>query len=227
MPLLLNIDTATEFASICISKNGNCIGFEENKDLKNHAAFLQPAIKKLVDELGINLNDLDAISVTNGPGSYTGLRIGLSSAKGLCFTLDKPLIVLNTLEVIAKDLIVKSISPNFLFCPMIDARRMEVFTAIYTNNLHEIIKPCALIIDASTFETELKNNQIIFGGSGYLKLKTILKNANAIFNTTHHSAKNMIELSEKKYNEKNFADLAYSTPNYHKEFYTPIKKIIN
>ena len=102
MPLLLNIDTATEYAGICLSDNGNCIGKEEHLDQKNHAAFLQPAILKIMEKTGKKIHEIDAVAVTGGPGSYTGIRVGMSSAKGLCFALNKPLIVINTLIVIAQ-----------------------------------------------------------------------------------------------------------------------------
>lgn len=133
MPLILHIDTATNYASICISKDDVVLGFEENAEQKNHASFLQPAIKAMFAKCNFNLSDIDAVAVTNGPGSYTGLRVGLASAKGLCFALNKALILLNTLQVMAAASIEskKEEDIDILFCPMIDARRMEVFTALY------------------------------------------------------------------------------------------------
>ncbi len=230
MALILNIDTATEFASVCISNENEIIAYEENLEQKSHASFLQPAVKKMFDECEFSLNDLDAISVTNGPGSYTGLRVGLASAKGLCFALGKQLILLNTLDVMAlasiKELgiVNKELVNETLFCPMIDARRMEVFTALYDKNLNTIIAPCAMILDNQSFAEELTNNTIIFSGSGSSKLQELNFGHNAIVSNVLYSAKNMIELSLKKYQQKDFADLAYSTPDYHKEFYTPMGK---
>ena len=243
MPFILNIDTATEFASVCLSKDGVIIGFEENQEQKNHASFLQPAIKKLIDDNTFSLDNLDAIAVTNGPGSYTGLRVGLASAKGLCFALNKPLILLNTLEVMGlasrnkklgirnRELVV-GVQPNkeevetrnFLFCPMIDARRMEVFTALYDAELNEILKPTAMLLDANAFINELATHQIIFSGSGSFKMLELQPNNNIVFSDVQYTAKDMITLSEKMFNEKSYAHLAYSSPNYHKEFFTTAVK---
>ena len=225
MPLILNIDTATEFASICLSRNGVVIGFEENKEQKSHASFLQPAIKKMMYDVQCTLYDVDAIAVTNGPGSYTGLRVGLSSAKGLCFALNKPLILLNTLKVMANGISKNEGEvSNLVFCPMIDARRMEVFTALYNKNLEYLLQPTAMILDEISFVEVLSNNKIIFSGSGSEKFKEITKNNNAIFTNVQYSAKNMVQLSEQMFAEKQFADLAYSSPDYCKEFYTPMGK---
>ena len=232
MPLILNIDTATEFASICLSKDGVVIGFEENREQKSHASFLQPAIQKSMVNGQWSMDELDAIAVTNGPGSYTGLRVGLASAKGLCFVLNKPMILLNTLEVMTNGIMnneannskFKIQNSKLLFCPMIDARRMEVFTALYNENLEYLLQPTAMVLDENSFTEHLLNNKIIFSGSGAEKFSNIIKNENAIFSNVQYSAKDMIQLSEKAFVEKKFADLAYSSPNYGKEFYTPMDK---
>jgi tRNA threonylcarbamoyladenosine biosynthesis protein TsaB len=226
--LILNIDTATEFASVCISNENEMIAYEENLEQKSHASFLQPAIKKMFDECKFVLNDLDAIAVTNGPGSYTGLRVGLTSAKGLCFALNKPLILLNTLEVMALASIDESgveneeLGNELLFCPMIDARRMEVFTALYDKSLNILIAPAAMVLDSQSFADQLAKNKIVFSGSGSSKLQELNIGDNAIVTNVLYSAKNMIKLSLEKYQQKGFADLAYSAPDYHKEFYTPM-----
>ena len=230
MPLILNIDTATEYASVCLSNDGKLLAIENSVDQKNHASFIQPAIKKIFSESGFSLTEVDAISVSNGPGSYTGLRVGLSSAKGLCYALNKPLILLNTLQVIAKSIAIKCdsnikiSSQSFLICPMIDARRMEVFTALYGTNGQVIVEANALVLTEQSFTEHLQNNQIVFGGSGSSKFKNILHHPNAMFVTTIHSAENMITLSEKAFTENNFADLAYSEPLYLKEFFSPAPK---
>lgn len=234
MSLILNIDTATDFASICLSKDNDVLCYAENKEQKNHTSFLQPAIQQIMDEVGYALQNIDAIAVTIGPGSYTGLRVGLASAKGLCFALNKPLIALNTLQVIANSVVKnlelgineKVIIPNsqFLFCPMIDARRMEVFTALYNANLNEVLPTQALILDEKSFAVELMENKMFFCGNGSDKFQNILKNDNASFSSVQYSAKNMVSLSYKKFMEKDFADLAYSSPFYGKEFYTTTPK---
>ncbi len=225
MAIILHIDTATEFASICLSDGLNILGFEAHQEQKNHASFLQPAIKKMMQEAKVDLKNIDAISVTNGPGSYTGLRVGLASAKGLCFALQMPLITLNTLEVMATAAIEENNNSDFLYCPMIDARRMEVFTALYTNELTLIKDIQPLILEEKSFSDYLKTEKIIFSGSGAVKFKSIEDSENAVFSEVQHSAKNMLSLALNKFNKKEFADVAYASPNYGKEFYTTAKKI--
>ena len=132
MLLLLNIDTATEHASVCLSKDGIVLGLIESSEQKNHAAFVQPAIQQIINESDYTLADIDAVAATSGPGSYTGLRVGLASAKGICYALDKPLILVNTLETMAQSILYnyqstnQPINQSTLLCPLIDARRMEV-----------------------------------------------------------------------------------------------------
>ncbi len=176
MSLILSIDTATENASVCLSANGNILAALQNQDQKNHAAFVQPAIQQVMKMANLDLNQIDAVAVTNGPGSYTGLRVGLASAKGLCYALQKPLLLLNTLELMAFASIQQqeSKSENMLFCPLIDARRMEVFTAVYDKTLNPIVAPQAKILDENSFSDLLESNIIIFSGSGHPKLKTLL-----------------------------------------------------
>lgn len=230
MALILNIDTATEHASVCLSLDGKVLLEEVSLEQKNHASFLQPAIKKILQDACININQLDAVAVTHGPGSYTGLRVGLSSAKGICYAINKPLITLNTLEVMVESVVTnaQSIIPTnnlrpVLYCPLIDARRMEVFTAIYNQAKQAIIEPTAMILDEESFRTELSNNLIIFSGSGSFKLKNILKNKHAIFTDIAYSAVNMPLLTEKLFASKSFANIAYSEPFYGKEFYSPVR----
>ena len=226
MALLLNIDTATEYASVCLTNNGVNIGFSANADQKNHGAFLQPAIQQLFKSAGLLLQNLDAISVANGPGSYTGLRVGLASAKGLSFALNKPLITINTLQVMAIAAI-QSINQPFnaatYFCPLIDARRLEVFTALYDENLNAILAPSAMIVDGNSFANELQKYQIIFSGSGNQKLQNILHHPNAIFSSVQHNATHLSILAQLSFVKNEFANLAYSEPLYLKEFYSQVK----
>ena len=228
MSLLLHIDTATEYASVCVTHNGAIVGFAENVDQKNHGAFLQPAIQQLFNESDFLLKNIDAISVSNGPGSYTGLRVGLTSAKGLCYALNKPLITINTLEIMAMATI-NEVSNNqtltkpLYFCPLIDARRMEVFTAIYDANLKIILQPTAKILDENSFEEYLKNNTILFSGSGHQKLKIVIKNSHANYSSFQHSAIHLSYLAEQYFSKKMFANLAYCEPFYLKAFFSPIK----
>src|SRR5260221_5477417 len=177
MGLLLNIDTATEIAHVSISKDSLILKDLFNTDQKNHAGFLQPAVKQLLNETAISLTDIDAIAVTKGPGSYTGLRIGMASAKGLAYALNKPLITINTLELIAKSAIIQLNNElqnsSILLCPMIDARRLEVFTALYDIILKNILSPNAMILEENSFKDFFNNYHLFFFGSVCIKCQTI------------------------------------------------------
>lgn len=221
MALLLNIDTAIDSASICLAQAGNVLGFEKNEKQKDHAAWLHIAIRDLFNSLNIKLNTLDAVAVTGGPGSYTGLRIGMAAAKGICYSLNKPLINLNTLTVLANASHHKS---SDLLCPMIDARRMEVFTALFNNKLEVVKEPSAMILDENSFEEILKDQAISFFGNGSNKFRQMVKNENAIFEDVTMDARSMVTLSEMRFKKREFADLAYAEPLYLKEFYSPAGK---
>src|SRR5882762_5440642 len=145
MALILNIDTATELASVSLSKEGQSLALLQNKDQKDHASWLHPAIEKMMQETGFRMQELDAVAVTAGPGSYTGLRVGMAAAKGFCYALNIPLITESTLKVMAFAAREQT-EPEGLYCPMIDARRMEVFTALYSTDLVEIIPATAMVI---------------------------------------------------------------------------------
>lgn len=224
MALILQIDTATDNAGVCLSREGIPLAQLANADQKSHASFVQPAVQAVMEQAGYPLSALDAVAVTSGPGSYTGLRVGLSSAKGLCFALNKPLIMVNTLEVIAAaQVTVTGNSGNNLICPMIDARRMEVFTALYNYDLQEVMPPAALVLDEHSFAAELAYHKIVFCGNGSLKWESLITNTNAVFSAVQHEAKDLALLAWKAFQEQRFADLAYSEPFYLKEFFTPVK----
>jgi len=223
--LILNIDTATEHASVCLSENDVILGLSESTEQKNHAAFVQPAIEEMMSESGYSLSDLSAVAVTIGPGSYTGLRVGLASAKGICFALDKPLLTINTLQVMAwaaiKDHTTQTPLPDpaTLFCPLIDARRMEVFTGLYTLEGRELTPPHALIIDKDSFQSYYHQAPVVFSGSGHNKLKEILTGHNIRYSDIQHNASHLAHLGANAYQAGIFADLAYSAPLYVKEFF--------
>lgn len=230
MPIILHIDTATEYASICLSKNKEILGFRESREQKNHASFVQPAIQDLMQESGISLTAVDAVAVSAGPGSYTGLRVGLASAKGICFALGKPLICLGTLQIIAACMREEWLATGNdrdaepIVCPMIDARRMEVFTAQYTLALDEIREAHALILDEQSFQTELAANILLLGGNGAGKVLANPLHPNARLLTRQPSALHMVNLTVKAYQSAHFADLAYAEPFYVKEFFDAAKK---
>lgn len=223
MALLLHIDTATAYAGVCLSLNGKVLAMKEHADQKNHAAFLQPAIQEIMKMAGKSLANIDAIAVTAGPGSYTGIRVGLSSAKGICFALNKPLILLNTLQVIAaaalEHLAIEDKGINTLIYPMIDARRMEVFTGVYNQKLLEIGKTAAIILDHAFFNSLPKEPQIAFCGDGSLKIPAEFISNNKLQINSQHHVNQMITLAEREFEAGNFANLAYAEPFYVKEFY--------
>ena len=226
MAIILNIDTALDSACISLSENEKGLGYALNGTAKDHAAWIQPAIYKLIKESGIKMSDLSAIGVCIGPGSYTGLRIGLSTAKGLCFALKIPLIAINTLETIASsamnDIQTENLdfTSDLLICPMIDARRMEVFTAVYDSSVEEIYEPHSRILDALSFGELLGRQKMLFLGNGSLKFQQVCQNANAIFKKLALNPFALSGLTYKNFIGNNFATLAYAEPLYLKEFFT-------
>ncbi|MBL0884565.1 MAG: tRNA (adenosine(37)-N6)-threonylcarbamoyltransferase complex dimerization subunit type 1 TsaB, partial [Chitinophagaceae bacterium] len=220
MSYFLNIDTATEQASVCLSEDDRVLEMLISTDQKNHASFLQPAIQSLLQKTGLSLTQIDAVAVTGGPGSYTGLRVGLASAKGICFTLNKPLIIINTLEVMALAAMEgENKEEKFLICPMIDARRMEVFAAVYDQTLQIIMEPQPMILDPDSFSEILQKQSVLFFGSGAEKLKGILSHPNLRFKTGHHHAGHLAQMVLKPFADQSFADIAYSEPLYLKAFF--------
>jgi len=230
--MILTIDTATDQAIVCLSHNGSVWGTLINDNQKDHAAWIQVAINRLLKEQNYSIQQLSAVAVTEGPGSYTGLRVGMATAKGICFALQIPLITVNTLKVMACAAIMQWLPrlelPNqtmqVALCPMIDARRMEVFTAVYSDELQEVIAPKALILDPLSFNEELNNRLLICFGNGANKWKNISRFPNVIFiDEKIDMDKGLAKLAADQYSAKNFADLAYAEPVYLKEFYSYIK----
>jgi tRNA threonylcarbamoyladenosine biosynthesis protein TsaB len=219
MELILHIDTSTENALVTISQDGNILGCFTNDKQKDHASFLQPAIRDLLNEHNIALNSLNAVAVTEGPGSYTGLRVGMASAKGLCYALEIPLITISTLEVMALSVIEATEQPElYLYCPMIDARRMEVFAGIFDAHLNVMRSPQALVLEPTSFE-DFIDKKIVFSGNGAKKFIDISLRQNLLFTQTKISAFALVNISIKKYLEQEFADLSTVEPAYLKNFY--------
>jgi tRNA threonylcarbamoyladenosine biosynthesis protein TsaB len=220
MAYILNIDTATDFASVCISADGTILAMEQNATQQQHASFLQPAIQKMTKTTGISLSMLDAVSVSAGPGSYTGLRVGMASAKGICYALQKPLITINTLQVMAYAAReANTDADTFFYCPMIDARRMEVFTAVYNASLEPVWEPQAMIPTEESFETLFRQGFICFSGNGCEKLKPILSKPHARFSEAQHHAGHLAALSHESLTRQAFAEIAYAEPFYVKAFF--------
>jgi tRNA threonylcarbamoyladenosine biosynthesis protein TsaB len=224
MSLILNIDSATKTAQVSIARDGIVLQSMHNEKQNDHASFLQVAIQQVMMDAQIKLMELDAIAVTAGPGSYTGIRVGVASARGLCYALQKPLISLNTLTVWAAgaiDLMSKiSVSPAPLFCPMIDARRNEVFTAVYDHQLNIILAPCAMILDEGSFKNQLAAGPVIFFGNGAAKWESQINDPNASFEPIEISPAAMANLSNRYFYRQDFTSLVDSQPLYLKEYNT-------
>ena len=219
MSLILNIDTSIDQAIVSLAENGKILEQAINDNQREHAGFIHDAIKNLADSVNISLNAVDAIAVTEGPGSYTGLRVGMSTAKGLCYALQKPLITINSLKMIAYDAIlnVNSDSCQF-FCPMIDARRMEVFTGLFDVNLEAILAPNAMIVDENFMSDFLIKQSVCFIGSGKDKFEKICKNDKAQFLEVENLHFAMANLSNFYYNNNSFASIESFEPAYIKAF---------
>lgn len=224
MSLILHIDTAVDTASICLTEDENVIGEDTNANSRESASWLQPAIRKMVIAKGFSLQQLKAVSVSAGPGSYTGLRVGMASAKGLCFALNIPLITVGTLEVMTQAAVQVTNEPG-IFCPLIDARRMEVFTGLYNRNIQCVLPPQNMILDEHSFSDRLSQQPIIFFGNGSEKLKGLLHHQSAKFIDVSHNATSLAPLALQRFRQQEFADLAYAEPFYIKAFYTTQKKI--
>lgn len=220
MPYILSIDTSTEICSVALSKGTEQVAFRETAEGRSHAKILLPFIEETLKEAAVAPGQLQAVAVSMGPGSYTGLRIGVSTAKGLCYSLGIPLIAVPTLQIIAAGTRkAVSMAPEMLLCPMLDARRMEVFAAMYNGDLQEVMPFSAEIIEEGSFAEVLAEHQVLFCGNGAEKCREILsKNANARFDSTPISARNMVEIALQKFENQQFEDVAYCEPTYGKEY---------
>ena len=232
MATILNIETSTEICSVTLAKNGSTVFKKESSEGLNHSKILTVFIEDILKENNVEIRSLDAVAVSKGPGSYTGLRIGVSVAKGICYGLNIPLISVNSLAVLGKHIAKHSNkfyadNDNFplLFCPMIDARRMEVYTSLYNQVGDEIKAVSAEIINKDFLSELFENNKILIFGNGAEKCKDIIQNPNAIFKGPEKtSAEFMQEVAEEKFKLKQFEDVAYFEPFYLKDFVATIPK---
>lgn len=228
MATILQIETATQVCSAAISRDGETIALKEQMASNIHAGSLTLFIKEVMDAVGLQFIDLDAVAVSKGPGSYTGLRIGVSTAKGLCYALDKPLIAIDTLQMMASGFLAQQDDNEGLICAMIDARRMEVFTAVFDQDLNDVVPTEAKIIDEKSFANELASGKVTFIGDGAMKCAALLQQDNAVFSELNfNSAANMSRLACKAYTAAQFENVAYFEPFYLKDFVftTPKKKV--
>ncbi|WP_439129925.1 tRNA (adenosine(37)-N6)-threonylcarbamoyltransferase complex dimerization subunit type 1 TsaB [Polaribacter sp.] len=216
MAIILNIETATKNCSVSLAENGIIISIKElNNGNYSHAEVLHPFINDILKETNINSTKLDAIAVSKGPGSYTGLRIGVSASKGLCFALNKPLISIDTLTSLSHAI---SIESGYIV-PLLDARRMEVYAAVFDQQNQKVRDIKAEIISDTSFLEYLNDNKVYFLGDGAAKCKPIITHKNAVFiEDKFPSAKQMAQLSYTKYKKNDIEDVAYFEPFYLKDF---------
>ncbi|WP_443939556.1 tRNA (adenosine(37)-N6)-threonylcarbamoyltransferase complex dimerization subunit type 1 TsaB [Pedobacter sp. MW01-1-1] len=228
MAKILQIETATSVCSVAVSIDGKTVAKREEAGQNLHASNLTLFIEAAVAAAGLTFPDLDAVAVSKGPGSYTGLRIGVSTAKGLCYALSIPLIAIETLEMMSAGFLETTHAYTGLVCPMIDARRMEVYTALYDVNLNIIEPTLAKIIDENSFSERLGVQPITFIGDGAAKCEESLRSANAQFtDINYNSASFMSALAYKSFLQAKFEDVAYFEPFYLKDFVVtqPKKKV--
>lgn len=231
MALILNIETSTDVCSVALSKDGNLIAGKENFDGYNHATKLTVLVEELFKEVIFQITEIDAVAVSCGPGSYTGLRIGVSTAKGICYGANCKLLAISSLQILAHAAIEKlgnNIDLDAILCPMIDARRMEVYTALYDQHLVLKSDIEAKIIDESSFEDVLNSNTLIFCGNGSEKCEdTIISSSAKFIKGIKPLAKDMIKLSERAFSGERYEDVAYFEPFYLKDFIAtkPKKKV--
>ncbi len=225
MATILNIDTSTEVCSVSLSVDGKTVQVREDHSGKNHALQLTLFTEEVLSSQNITIKELQAVAVSGGPGSYTGLRIGVSTAKGLCFASGLPLIAIPSLESMAGYVAADyrtlelTLDEQTLLCPMIDARRMEVYTAVFNPRGEQIRRIQADVIDNQSFLEYLEKGKVVFFGNGSQKCRHTITHPNAIFlNGIYTSASHMSALSEKAFNNRKFVDIAYYEPFYLKDF---------
>lgn len=222
--MLLHLETATAICSAALSHNRQILGYRQSAEPRAHAAVLTVFIEELLAEAGIEAMAVNAVCISSGPGSYTGLRIASSVAKGFCYAAQKPLIAIDTLSIMAAGFLIDNneITKDVLLCPMIDARRSEVFTALYTTELEALLPPAPMVLDEQSLVEYLAKNQVYFMGDGVAKFEAMIGgNSNAIFYPTFYpKASHQIALAEAKFAANAFEDIAYYEPNYLKEFYS-------
>lgn len=217
MALIVSIETCAATCSVALSKDGTLLALAENTEGYAHASQLTLLIQQLFEKVDYQLKDTDAIAVSSGPGSFTGLRIGASVAKGLCYSLNIPLIFIDTLKALAAKAVQISKNKNAFYIPMIDARRMEVYTTVFDHQLNCLLPFEAKIIDANSFASFLEQSPVYFFGNGAKKCENTLKSANANFNNyVPLSSSNLVALAHQQYAAQQFANLAYTKLHYGK-----------
>ena len=240
--MILCIETSTAVCSVALVNNGNVIALRESLDGQNHAEKITIFIDEVMKEANLSYKDLDAVATSMGPGSYTGLRIGVSTAKGLCYAMEKPLIAIDTLAAMAHGLLsqqstvnsqqiesseFKAQSSESILCPMIDARRMEVYTAFFNDKLERTSETEALVIDENSFMELKQNNHLYLFGDGADKLAALFENDEniTVVEKFYCSAAYMAKLADEAFTNKQFVDTAYFEPFYLKNFVPGMPKV--
>ena len=230
--MILCLETSTAVCSVALVENGNVVALRESLDGQNHAEKITLFIDEVMKEAGVAYKDLDAVATSMGPGSYTGLRIGVSTAKGLCYAMEKPLIAIDTLAAMAHGLLsqqptANSQQPTAILCPMIDARRMEVYTAFFNDKLERTSETEALVIDENSFMELKQNNHLYLFGDGADKLAALFENDEniTVVEKFHCSAAYMAKLADEAFTNKQFVDTAYFEPFYLKNFVPGMPKV--
>lgn len=228
MERLILIETSTALCSAALAEDGVITSYRESSAPKAHASLTAVFIQEMLEEKGLTIADCDAVCVSKGPGSYTGLRVGVSTAKGLCFGSGKPLIAISTLDILVAQ---AQIPDNLKYIvPMVDARRMEVYAAVYEiagqagNDVRQITETAPAIIDENSYSDILEKGKVLFIGDGAGKCADVIKHPNASFLQCWPKASAMLEPAMKAYKEKRFEDVAYFEPFYLKEFVATVSK---
>ena len=226
MERILLIETSTALCSTALAENGAIISYRESSAPKAHASLTAVFIDEMLKEKGISIADCDAVCVSMGPGSYTGLRVGVSTAKGLCFGSGKPLMAVGTLNTLVAQAIAEGLVPEGCryIVPMIDARRMEVYTAVFTPDCQQITETQPMIVDENSFTSQLEEGAVLFIGDGAGKCADVIKHPNASFVQCWPKADAMLMPALEEYKEKRFKDVAYFEPFYLKEFVATVSK---
>ena len=228
MALILCIETSTTNCSVALAKNGKVVALKENCEGLNHSVLAAPYVDEILKENNIGIEQLDAVAVSMGPGSYTGLRIGVSLAKGLCYGAKIPLISIPTLQALTVEAAMQTQDENALYIPMIDARRMEVYSAVCKANGEQITDTQAIIVEPDFYNEYINNGKVYLFGNGSAKTKEILTSPNIIFiDNIETSARGCAPIAEVKFNQSQFEDVAYFEPFYLKDFIatTPKKRL--
>ena len=226
MGKILSIETSTDVCSVAIAEGGVVTAKQELFQPNSHSTHLTLLIQELFKTEGTSpIEELDAVAVSAGPGSYTGLRIGVSVAKGICYAQNLPLITIDTLKLLTQAALIAQTDKKSIYCPMLDARRMEVYTAMHNSSLTVLEKTNAKIVDGDSFSESLQNQKILFFGNGAAKCKEVINSKNALFlDDIVPLASNMAIMAEQKFITNDFVDLAYFEPFYLKSFVATIPK---